>query len=219
MRPTIVTGCDHRPTAPGLDQTPCPGLHGYREPVHLPTEHAAAADLEDGLNWVREAPADQGELKMIVCRPSVDERQVLPEGRLDLREGLAGDSWHVRPNPSTADGGPDPDGQLTLMNWRLALMVARNAERVPLAGDQLYVDFDLSLENCPAGSLLAIGTTTVELTEKPHLGCSKFVGRFGKDALRLVNSPLGRRLRLRGANARVVVPGSVRPGNAVQKLD
>ena len=175
------------------------------------------AELEGRLDWVRASPDDGGRLELIVRRPAADEREVLAEGVLDLAVGLVGDNWSTKPSTSSADGGPHPDKQLTLMNSRIAGLVSRSPGRIALAGDQLYVDFDLSIDNVPAGARLAIGTALVELTEPPHLGCEKFVARFGQEAMRFVNSPIGRRLRLRGANAKVVIPGTVRVGDSVHK--
>jgi len=176
------------------------------------------SELEERLDWLRSSPADGGRLELIVRRPAIDEREVLAEGVLDAEVGLVGDNWPRKASTSTPDGGPHPDKQITLMNARIAALVARTPDRMALAGDQLYVDFDLSIDNVPAGTRLAIGAAVVELTEPPHLGCDKFVARFGQEALRFVNSPLGRRLRLRGANAKVVQPGVVRVGEAVTKL-
>jgi len=181
-------------------------------------EHLTEAALEASLNWIRGSPSSKGRLMLIVRRPGVDEREVLIEAVLDCEEGLVGDTWRSRRSSSTADGSASPERQLTLMSWRVATLVARDEERVPLAGDQLYVDFDLSIDNAPPGTMLRIGTSTVELTEPPHTGCAKFVQRFGQDAMRFVNSPVGRRLRLRGANARVVTPGSIRVEDLVEKL-
>ena len=104
------------------------------------------------------------------------------------------------------------------MNARAAAAIAGERERWPLAGDQLYVDLDLSLANLPPGSRVQIGSAVIEFSEAPHTGCAKFSARFGVDALRFVNSPTGRELRLRGANCRVVVAGTVRPGDAIRKL-
>ena len=167
--------------------------------------------LDAGLDDIRTAPADAGTLELVVRRPAVDEREVLDEGVLDLEQGLVGDSWSLR-------GTPELEAQLTLMNARVTALVAGERERWPLAGDQLYVDFDLSIENLPPGSRLAVGDAVVEISELPHTGCAKFTARFGSDAIRFVNSPEGRALRLRGVNARVVEPGAVRPGDAVRKL-
>jgi MOSC domain-containing protein YiiM len=175
------------------------------------------AELDANLEWVRGAPSDGGRLELIVRRPGVDEREVLAEAVLDHEVGLVGDNWRVKASTSSRDGGPNPDRQLTLINARLAALVARTPERMALAGDQLYVDFDLSVANAPAGTLLAIGTALIELTDPPHLGCEKFVSRFGKEAMRFVNSAAGRSLRLRGANAKVVTGGVVRVGDAVTK--
>ena len=158
-----------------------------------------------------------GRVELIAARPAVDERQVLTEAWLDVRDGLAGDTWRARGSSRTSDGGADPDAQLTLMNARVAAAIAGERERWPLAGDQLYVDLDLSLANLPPGSRVQIGSAVIEFSESPHTGCAKFSARFGNDAQRFVNSPTGRELRLRGANCRVVVAGTVRPGDAITK--
>jgi hypothetical protein len=182
-------------------------------------EHLDLDRLQATLAHLRAAPADRGVLELIVRRPAVDEREVVEQATLDLLEGLLGDTWRVRPSRFTPDGSANPDAQLTLMNVRVAALVAGAPERIPLAGDQLYVDLDLSVANLPAGSRLALGEAVVEITAPPHTGCAKFQARFGNDALRFVNSPEGRALRLRGANAKVIVPGAVRRGDEVRKAN
>ncbi|MGH7762825.1 MAG: MOSC domain-containing protein [Candidatus Dormibacteraceae bacterium] len=174
--------------------------------------------LEDSLDHIRQSPPDGGMLELIVRRPAVDQREVLTEGRLDLHEGLEGDTWRARGSSRSPDGSPDPEAQLTLMNARLAAAVAGVRELWPLAGDQLYVELDISVANLPPGSRVQIGSAVIEFSEAPHTGCSKFVSRFGVDAQRFVNSPIGRELRLRGANCRVVVAGRIRQGDEIRKL-
>lgn len=182
-------------------------------------EHLSLAQLEAGLDHVRAAPADLGTLEMIVRRPAVDGREQLEEGYLDLDEGLRGDTWRPRGNRHTPDGSADPQAQITVTNVRATDLVAVDPARRELAGDQLYLDLDISMANLPAGTRLAVGGEAVlEISEKPHTGCAKFQARFGNDALRFVNSPVGRELRLRGLNARVVVPGTIRRGDTVRKL-
>jgi MOSC domain-containing protein YiiM len=174
--------------------------------------------LEQSLDHIREAPADGGTVELIAIRPAVDEREILTEARLDLEEGLIGDSWRARGSSSTPDGSANPVAQVTLMNARAAAAIAGERDQWALAGDQIYVDLDLSLLNLPAGSRIQLGSAVLEFSEAPHTGCAKFSARFGNDALRFVNSPLGRELRLRGANCRVVVGGTVRPGDTITKL-
>jgi len=179
---------------------------------------AELTSLEESLDHIRAAPADGGTLELIARRPAVDERDVLDEARLDVRDGLEGDTWLVRGSTRTPDGGPNPEAQLTVMNARAAAAMAGDRVQWPLAGDQLYIDLDISCTNLPPGSRVQIGSAVIEFSEDPHTGCAKFSGRFGVDALRFVNSPIGRELRLRGANCRVVVSGTVRAGDAITKL-
>jgi MOSC domain-containing protein YiiM len=181
-------------------------------------QHAELTGLEESLHHIREAPSDGGTVELISRRPAEDEREVLTEARLNTHEGLEGDSWRARGSRHTADGGPNPEAQLTLMNARAAAAIAGERERWALAGDQIYVDFDISRNNLPPGSRVQIGSAVIEFSEAPHTGCAKFSARFGNDALRFVNSPTGRELRLRGANCRVVVAGTVRAGDAIKKL-
>jgi hypothetical protein len=181
-------------------------------------EHATAADLEAGLDAIGRSPVDDGVVELIVRRPAVGRREVVDEGILDLEEGLVGDSWRARGGGHREDGSANLDAQLTLMNARVAELVAREPGRWALAGDQLYVDLDLSIRNLPPGTRLAVGSAVIEVTPEPHTGCAKFSARFGSDALRFVNTPHGRERRLRGMNARIVEPGVVRAGDAVRKL-
>lgn len=183
-----------------------------------PARHRTPEELEAALDHIRQAPADHGTLNLIVRRPAVDEREVLGTGMLSLDEGLVGDTWNQRSSTKTPDGGPLLDAQLNIMNARAAAAVAGPIERWALAGDQLYIDLDISLETLPAGTQLAIGEAVIEVTAEPHTGCGKFSSRFGLDALRFVNSPTGRALNLRGINARVIQPGPIHQGDTVTRL-
>jgi len=180
------------------------------------TTYATPAELEAGLDHLRAAPRGEGVVEMIVRRPVVDERELVDEAELDLVEGLVGDSWRAR---GRSGGRPaNEKAQITVMNARSTALVAGDRERWPLAGDQLYVDFDLSGEHIPPGTRLAVGTAVIEVTDDPHTGCKKFSARFGLEALLFVNSPEGKTLNLRGINTRVVEAGTVRVGDAIRRL-
>jgi hypothetical protein len=178
--------------------------------------HKTNAELEAGLEFIRQSPKDNGVLELIVRRPRPGEREVLQIGELDLREGLVGDGWLARGSSATPDGSAHPDAQITLMNIRVIALLSQDRERWPLAGDQLYLDLDLSADNLPPGTRLAIGSAVLAVSALPHTGCASFLQRFGADALRFVNSPVGKQLHLRGINARVLRPGTIRVGELVR---
>jgi len=178
-------------------------------------KHLTRDALEAGLGHVQASPDDGGRLEMLVRRPGTDERESLNAGVLDLENGLVGDKW--RDNAHGLDPAAHRDMQLTVMNARAAALVAGSRERWALAGDQLYIDLDLGHENLPPGTRLQLGEAVIEVTAIPHTGCRKFTARFGADATRLVNSKEGRRLNLRGINAKVVEPGTVRVGDIARK--
>ena len=175
-------------------------------------------EIEAGLETVRRSPKDGGVLELIVRRPQSEQREVLEEGTLDLTVGLVGDNWIQRPSTRSADGKAHPDMQLNVINTRFIHLVARSEDRWQLAGDQLFVDLDLSEENLPVGTRLAIGSAVIEVTDQPHTGCAKFAARFGNDAQKFVMTPVGRAMRLRGLCAKVVQPGTIRQGDAVAKM-
>ncbi|MGI9055562.1 MAG: MOSC domain-containing protein [Pyrinomonadaceae bacterium] len=176
------------------------------------------AEIEDGLDEIRKSPKDEGVLELIVARPKIGEREVLQVGELNTETGLVGDNWNTRKSWATKDKKPHPEMQINIMNSRAIALIAQTKERWQLAGDQLYVDFDLSEENLPPGSRLQIGSAVLEITTVPHNGCRKFTNRFGKDAVKFVNSKTGKQLHLRGLNAKVVKAGIIKTGNIVKKL-
>jgi MOSC domain-containing protein YiiM len=175
------------------------------------------ATADTGLEVVRAAPRDEGTVELIVCRPAVDEREVVDEAELDLEEGLVGDNWRAR-GRSGGRRPANPDAQLTVMSSRAIALAAGDGDRWALAGDQLYLDLDLSGDNLPPGTRLEVGSAVIEVTAEPHTGCKKFAARFGLETLKVFNSPEGRALNLRGINTRVVQPGTIRVGDTARKL-
>lgn len=177
--------------------------------------HRTIAELESMLDDLLSAPQDAGPIEMIVRRPRENQREIVQSAELSSEEGLVGDSWIDRVD---ANGDPHMAAQLTLMNSRVTDAVAGARERWPLAGDQIYVDMDISVMNLPPGSRIQVGDAVVEISETPHTGCAKFAGRFGKEALRFANVGVGRDNRFRGVNAFVVESGPVKVGDKITKL-
>jgi MOSC domain-containing protein YiiM len=178
----------------------------------MTVRHLTRAELEAGLDGIRSSPRDNGIVELIVTRPASGLREMPEQAHLDPDAGLIGDSWAIR------ETSPDPATQLTVMNARVIALIAPDPTRRPLAGDQLYVDLDLADDNLPPGTRVEIGNAVIEVSAEPHTGCGKFVQRFGVDAMKFVNSPLGRQLHLRGINARVVRAGVVRVGDRARKV-
>jgi hypothetical protein len=175
--------------------------------------HVSLSELEAGLDDIRRAPCDSGIVELLVRRPAEGEREILEEARLDAAQGMVGDRWSRSDKPNTK-----PDTQLTLMSSRAAALVSGGPDGWAIAGDQLYVDLALGYDNLPPGTRLRLGSAVIEVTAAPHTGCGKFLKRFGIDAQKLVNSPAGRELNLRGINAKVVTAGAVRRGDRIEKL-
>jgi MOSC domain len=180
--------------------------------------HLTSEELEAGLDNIRYSPKDQGVLEMIVRRPKDNEREMLVDAELDLDLGLVGDNWRTRGSSRMPDKSAHPEMQINIMNSRVIALIAQQKERWSLAGDQLYIDFDISVENLPAGTRLAIGSAVIEVTPQPHTGCRKFLARFGEDAMKFVNSQVGKELRLRGMNAKVIQAGTIHVQDVVKKV-
>lgn len=172
--------------------------------------HLTYSELEAALPGLESSPRERGELVMIVRRPRAGERELLDAGTLDVEEGLVGDRWATAKRRRV--------NQLTLINARFVALIARSRDRWPLAGDQLYVEFDLSLAHVPAGTRIAIGAAEIEVSPEPHTGCRLFAERYGRDAQKFVGSERGHALQLRGINAWVVKGGVVQVGDDVRAL-
>ncbi len=193
-------------------------MAGYWLPAETATDRLDPGTAAAWLAEVRRSPSDVGTVEMIVRRPETDRREELEEAELDLELGVRGDNWLSRGSRARPDGSADPEAQLNIMNSRCAELVAGGRDRMALAGDQLFVDLDLSPANLPAGTKLALGSAVIEVTAKPHTGCAKFTRRFGLAAHRWINGTVGRTERLRGICAVVVQPGAVRRGDTISKL-
>lgn len=182
-------------------------------------KHLSMEELEAGLDEIKKSPKDKGVLELIVCRPEENKREVLEKGEISTELGLIGDNWKTRGSSRTNDGFGHPEMQLNIMNARAIALIAQDKKRWKLAGDQLYIDLEISDENLPAGSQLKIGTAIIEVTSIPHNGCKKFTERFGIDAVKFVNSPIGKELHLRGINAKVIKSGNISVGDIAEKIN
>jgi hypothetical protein len=181
-------------------------------------EHLKRDQLEAGLDEIRCSPKDGGSVEMIVRRPETEAREVLSVGELHVEQGLIGDNWLTRGCRKTDDGAAHPQMQINIMNSRVIALVAGDRDRWALAGDQIFLDLDLSKENLPAGTRLALGDAVIQVSAEPHTGCKKFVARFGADAMVFVNSGIGKQLCLRGINARVIQAGRFSVGDKARKI-
>ena len=183
--------------------------------VHPMTMRTQLCDLDDALDHIRAAPKDVGTIELLSRRPAAGTREILDHARFSVELGLVGDCWPHRPSSKT--GKPNPEQQITLMSSRAIAAIVRDRAAWVGAGDQLYVDLDLSPANLPPGSELEVGTAILRVTAHPHRGCAKFTKRFGSDVTKWVNSDVGAALNLRGINAKVIVAGEARRGDPIRK--
>ncbi len=194
-------------------------VRGIRACMSGSTErHATLSELESALPDIFQSPKEGGVIRLIARRPAVGEREVLQEAVIDLEQGVVGDNWKTKVSRSNPGKGPHPQKQVNLMNARVVQAVALTQERWALAGDQLYVDMDLSEANLPVGTQLQVGSAVLEITPPLHLGCGKFAARFGADSIKFINAPDRRALRFRGVHTQVISGGSVRKGDRVTVL-
>ncbi len=171
--------------------------------------HRTTAELDAGLASILAAPRIRGTIELIVRRPAERERELLDEAELSTEVGLVGDRWSI-PTPTKT---PHPGKQITIMSSRVIELIA--GEDWELAGDNLFVDLDLTEDHLPAGARLGIGDVVLEVTPDPHTGCKKFAERFGADAVAWTKSPANAHLRLRGLHARVITPGTIHRGGMI----
>ncbi len=180
--------------------------------------HLSREELEAALPETLPSPADNGTLDAIIVRPDKGERLDVNSVRISLAGGLEGDHWAKGCWMSTEAGEPHPDVQICMMNSRFINLIAGSRDNWPPAGDNFFVDLDLGPDNLQPGQKLAVGSAIVEITDTPHLGCDKFIERYGRDACVFVNTGEGKRLRLRGIYARVVQDGTVSVGDRLVKV-
>lgn len=186
----------------------------------MPVRHLSRDELQAGLPHILAAPKDSGPIDMIIARPGEGERLECEEAAISLAGGVDGDHWAKGCSMSTDDGAPHPDVQICIMNTRVIDLVADgDRSRWALAGDNLFVDLDLSVDNLPVGQRLGLGDAEIEITAVPHTGCDKFIERFGRDACVFVNVGGAKTARLRGVYGRVVKDGMIHRGDKMTKLD
>ena len=167
-------------------------------------------ELEAGWAKAAPSPSDDGSVDMIVRRPARDQREELASAAFTAEAGLAGDDWLRRSG--------NPQAQITLMNSRLIHLLTGDKSRWAEAGDQLFVDMDISKANLPPGARLQIGEVVMEISPLPHEGCTKFARRFGGPARKWIMSDQGVLERRRGVYATVIEDGIINQGDRIQKL-
>ncbi len=164
------------------------------------------------------APKVNGKLDMIIMRPEHGARVPLGTVEVTAKGGVAGDHWAKGCWSSLPDGSPNPDVQICMMMSGCIEAIAGEKANWPAAGDNFFLDMDLTPANMPPGTCFAIGSAEFVVTDEPHNGCQSFIDRYGRDACLFVNTGPGKELRLRGIYARVTRDGSVSVGDSVRKL-
>ncbi len=190
------------------------------KPAIDPATFRSLQALKAGLDaMLAAAPKDNGTLDLIVMRPDHDLR-VLPQS-FEVRgdDGLPGDHWKRGTGYALEDGTGDPDAQICMMMSGCIRAIAGDKANWPPAGDNFFIDMDLTPANMPPGTRFAIGSAEFVVTGIPHNGCQSFIDRYGRDACLFVNTGEGKAHRLRGIYARVTRDGTVSVGDTVRKLN
>lgn len=180
--------------------------------------HLSTEQIEAGLEHVLASPADGAPVAAIVRRPAAGKREELTLCVLTTAGGLIGDHWAQGAWKSLADGSPDPEVQVSLMNSRFIDLIATARSNWAPSGNNFFVDMDLSASNLPIGQRLTLGTAEIEISPVPNTGCKFFIERYGRDACVFVNRGVGREHRLRGVYAKVIKDGCVQLGDELRKL-
>ena len=174
-----------------------------------PTTHQRLDTLEARLAALT-TPRDVGSVAMIVRRAEKGRRECLDRVALTTESGIPGDSWGRH-------AGASLNSQLTVIQSDVAHLIA-NGQPLPLFGDNLYLDLDLSAGNLPTGSRVRAGSVVLEVSPLPHNGCQKFNARFGNDALKFVSRKDLRHRNLRGIYMRVAEAGELAVGDRVEVI-
>ncbi len=182
------------------------------------TQYVTAATLTDKLDWLKQSPKRGGQVTAITIRPAANQRESLQRAMFSPEQGAHGDNWVSDCKFKLDDGRSDPGYQIAIMNSRMAELLSPDADYRRLAGDQLFVDLDLSQDNLQTGDQLQVGDAILEVTPIPHNGCRKFKERFGLDALKFLSSKDGQHLRLRGIYVQVLTAGYISVGDNIIKL-
>ncbi|MBL1275715.1 MAG: hypothetical protein COB30_006485 [Ectothiorhodospiraceae bacterium] len=185
----------------------------------MPPKHATLPEIKEKMDWVLAAPKDNGRVELLVVRPAVNQRETPQQVMFTPQLGVVGDNWLADCWKKRPNGESDPEVQVAIMNARMIEVLTQDKALWPLAGDQLFVDLDLSENNLAVGDRLQIGATVLEITAEPHQGCGKFKQRFGAKAMAFVNSTTGDAHRLRGVYAKIVREGMVSVLDSITKLD
>jgi MOSC domain-containing protein YiiM len=171
----------------------------------------SAADIERAWQALQRSPRGSGRVELITLRLGGGRHDCPARVALSPELGVHGDRW--------AQARKHLDAQVTLMNARVADLLAAGVVPEGASGDNFLVDIDIGEEALPVGSRLRLGSALVEITAMPHTGCNKFRQRFGVAAHEWVNAAPNRALRLRGVNGRVVAAGEVAVGDPVVRVE
>ncbi len=166
------------------------------------------ADIAAAWRALEPSPRGAGTVELITLRLGGGRHECPARVAVSPELGVHGDRWSEK-------RGRNPGAQVTLMNARVARLLAADAAPLDVSGDNFLVDLDIGEEALPVGARLRIGAAIIEVSALPHAGCKKFRDRLGAAALDWVNAVSNQSLRLRGVNCRVIAAGEVAVGDPV----
>jgi MOSC domain-containing protein YiiM len=156
------------------------------------------------------SPRDLGRVQGCVVRTGRGVRETPSALRVVEGAGVVGDLWSTHPHSA-------PGNQVSLINVHVLRSLCDGDEsRMPLSGDNLHVDLELSEANLPVGTLLAIGTALLRVSPVPHRPCGSFVKRYGATAAKKVARATRIGRRGRGVLCEVVRGGVIANGDEIR---
>lgn len=180
------------------------------------SDHVTSDELTAALPGVLSAPKTGSAVELLCLRPDFGQRHFVDEVTVTRASGIPGERWGTAPWLKLPDGSGHPGIQVSILPRRVLDLVWRDRANVVHPGDTFICDLDMTEANLPVGTLLAVGTAVLRVSDVWNDACAKWKVRHGEAAFDWVRTHPT--LRLRGVLCSVDQDGVIRNGDAVEVL-